>query len=242
MSVLTKLTARMSSNLVEIATKHYRREESVIVGDASSATIINNKLIEAFRKWSKVFGEQAKYRARQTIGMIDNDSKKKLIKQVQEKLGVKLDLASRRALMVKQSLIRTNVELITNLCDESYSRINTMVNIAMQNGRDVSWLEAQLSKEVGISSRRAKLIARDQCNKATTAMNVARSMDNGFTKAIWMHSHAGKNPRQSHEDADGEVFDLNQGCFIDGEYIFPREKINCRCFYDLVIELEGDNE
>ncbi len=66
----------------------------------------------------------------------------------------------------------------------------------------------------------------------------ARYQELGITEAIWCHSAAGKEPRPSHVKAGKEKlrFDVNKGALIDGEYILPGEKINCRCFAKPVIE------
>ena len=74
-----------------------------------------------------------------------------------------------------------------------------------------------------------ELIARDQSNKANAVVSRARQLELGITDAIWMHSHAGKNPRKDHVAANGKRYKIAEGCLISGEYIQPGEEINCRC-------------
>ena len=76
---------------------------------------------------------------------------------------------------------------------------------------------------------RAALIARDQSNKANSVVNRTRQLELGITRAKWMHSHGGKEPRPDHLAADGKEYDIEKGCLISGEYIQPGEMINCRC-------------
>ena len=72
---------------------------------------------------------------------------------------------------------------------------------------------------------------------AKRTLNNARALELGVTKAIWMHSSASKKPRLSHQKANGMEYDLNKGAWIDSEFIFPREKIGCKCGKRLIIEL-----
>jgi SPP1 gp7 family putative phage head morphogenesis protein len=106
---------------------------------------------------------------------------------------------------------------------------------SVARGRDLSYLTDELQKRYGITRRRAALIARDQNNKATSVMQAARQQSLGITQGIWKHSHAGKEPRPSHVKADGKVFELSKGMYLDGKWVMPGEEINCRCTWSPVI-------
>ena len=86
------------------------------------------------------------------------------------------------------------------------------------------------------SERRAAFIARDQTNKAKAAIEKARWQELGITEAIWMHSHAGKEPRPSHVAANGKRLNVNKGMYLDGKWVQPGEEINCRCTSRAVIK------
>lgn len=122
-----------------------------------------------------------------------------------------------------------NVGLISSLPEKYYSQIEGVVMRSYTVGRDLETMTKELQKYKGITRDRAVLIARDQSNKANAVVNRARQLELGITKAIWMHSSAGKHPRPSHVAADGKEYDVSKGCLIDGEYIFPGIMINCRC-------------
>lgn len=96
-------------------------------------------------------------------------------------------------------------------------------------GRDLKTLTDQLQERYGVTRRRATFIATDQNNKATAQMARARQLSMGVTKARWLHVGGGKNPRHSHVEANGKVFDLSKGLKIDGKYTFPGEEPNCGC-------------
>jgi len=88
-----------------------------------------------------------------------------------------------------------------------------------------------------VTVKRAGFIARDQSNKLNAATVRARQLDLGLTQGKWMHSHAGHKPRPSHLAADGKTFELAKGMFLDGEWVLPGEKPNCRCSWRIVIPM-----
>ncbi|MNL73442.1 Phage Mu protein F like protein [compost metagenome] len=92
-----------------------------------------------------------------------------------------------------------------------------------------------MEKRYAVTKRRAALIARDQNNKATAAITRVRQQGLGIKQAKWMHSRGGKKPRQSHVEANGQLYDVDKGMYIDGAWIRPGELINCRCVAQSVI-------
>lgn len=126
--------------------------------------------------------------------------------------------------------IAENVALIRSIPSQYFTEIEGMVMRSVQMGGDIGTLKVELRKRYGITERRARLIARDQNEKATAVITRLRQKEVGVTEAIWHHSHGGKHPRVSHLEADGKRYNIDKGCWIDGEYIWPGQKINCRCF------------
>jgi SPP1 gp7 family putative phage head morphogenesis protein len=125
--------------------------------------------------------------------------------------------------------VAENVSLIRSSPEKYLQQAEGIVMRSYSTGRDLETMVKELKTLYPISSRRAELIARDQSNKANAVVNRARQMELGITEAIWMHSHAGKNPRQDHVAANGKRYKIAEGCKISGEFIQPGEEINCRC-------------
>lgn len=135
--------------------------------------------------------------------------------------------------------IETNVGLITNLAEESSTKLVELYNT---HGVDASKIYPTLKEMVG---NRAKLIANDQNAKIFTGLNTVRMVNSGLKTFIWDHSSAGKTPRKCHELRDGHEFLLEGGPeelkFLDGSdanFAFEGKKgdigkpgyaINCRC-------------
>lgn len=145
---------------------------------------------------------------------------------------------SKRAIDVLEATTAENVGLIRSIAQEHLADVQGLVMRSVAQGRDVGWLTSQIEKRYGLTTQRAALIARDQNNKATANIVMARQLDAGITKAIWVHSTGGKVPRVSHVKAGREklIYDVSKGAFIDNEWIYPGQLINCRCVSRSVIE------
>jgi SPP1 gp7 family putative phage head morphogenesis protein len=100
-------------------------------------------------------------------------------------------------------------------------------------------------REIGeFSEKRIELIARDQNAKLYASLNIKRLEDNGVEYFRWLHSSAGKVPRQTHLDHDGEVYRINDPRLWEGPKADqgpPGWAINCRCrMRPLIGYREGD--
>lgn len=140
-----------------------------------------------------------------------------------------------------RAIIQQNVSLIKSIGADYFSEIEGAVMRSVSVGGDLKVLTDHLMQSYGATRRRAELIARDQNSKATSAMNRANQLDAGFRRAVWVHSSAGKVPRQDHvafaSGRDGgPTYDLDKGAYISGEWIHPGQLINCRCYSRPVLE------
>ena len=135
-----------------------------------------------------------------------------------------------------KATIKENVSLIKSISSQYLERVQGDVWRCVSSGYDLKGLTDSLTDGYGISLRRAANIARDQSFKAHATIERARRKELGITKAIWMHSHAGKKPRPSHVKANGQIFDVDKGMYLDGEWIQPAQLPFCRCTSRSVIE------
>lgn len=149
---------------------------------------------------------------------------------------VKLQLTdkTREALQASMGM---NVGLIRSIPSQYLAQVEKYVYEATSAGFDLATLTNNLQHAYGISRNRARLIALDQSNKANAVIEKARREDLGIRRAEWIHSHAAKEPRQSHVKAHGKIFEVAKGCLIDGEYIQAGEKVRCGCVSRSIIEL-----
>jgi len=122
-----------------------------------------------------------------------------------------------------------NVGLIRSIPEKYLQQVEGIVMRSYSSGRDLETMVKELRELYPAAAGRAELIARDQSNKANADVNRIRQMELGITEAIWMHSHAGKNPRPDHVAANGKRYKIAEGCKISGKFIQPGEEIGCRC-------------
>lgn len=219
----------------------YKKQESKIVIDENPINFMSVLIDELLKEWGKVFSDKADSYTDDFITEVDNHTKHQLNSMFKEFLGdkttIKFDKTARNVLNAKKAVIKENVNLIKSIPGEMLGKVYTSTMQAMSRGRDMQYLYKQIMRLGESTERRAKLIARDQLNKATSVINHARQLDAGITKNTWYHSSGGKKPRPSHVAFNGETYDVAAGAKIDGEYIFPGQLINCRCTSAPYIEL-----
>lgn len=133
------------------------------------------------------------------------------------------------------AMVQANVSLIQSIPEKYLDEVEYLVMQCVQNGSDMRTLTEELQHRYGLTKKRAAFIARDQNHKVFGRLAVNEAIEAGFSRGIWRHSRGGREPRESHVKANGDVFELSQGCFIDDEYIYPGEKINCRCVFEVFV-------
>lgn len=125
--------------------------------------------------------------------------------------------------------ITENVGLIKSISEVYFGKIEKAVREGYAKGRDLKSMTDEIYRLGEVTRNRAAFIARDQASKADSVVQNVRRQELGITKAVWMHSRAGHEPRPSHVAASGKEYEIAKGMLIDGEYIQPGYLINCRC-------------
>ena len=211
-----------------------------LAADASPAREMLERLRRQSRRWREKFEERSKAYAAWFASRALLTATATARASLSEVAGFTVPMRmTRNVNNVVQAVVAENVNLISDLGRRYFTEVEGLVLRSVRAGRDIAWLTDELEKRHGITRRRALLIARDQNNKASSAISRARMQDAGITHAIWRHTSGSRHPRKSHVAADGLVFDLSEGMFLDGKLIFPGEEINCGCRYAPVIERPG---
>lgn len=141
-----------------------------------------------------------------------------------------------RVKTIEEAAVEQNVGLIQSIPQQFHDRVAQDVFTALQDGWPLDDLVEKLRHSYGITRKRARLIANDQNRGITARLNVAQALAawGDDVEAIWCHVHGGeKQPRESHVEADGKRFKLSEGCWIDGEFILPGQKIGCQCWFEI---------
>lgn len=232
---LDALVDEMNNSITYWLTATYREQLPAIAADASPVKALLTTLRDLSKRWLRRFeiGAQklAEWHAQKTRSYTDT-----ALHTALKDAGFSVKFTMTPAMQTAyDAVIAEQVGLIKSIAQQNLQQVETLVMQSVQTGRDLGQLAPELEKRYGITKRRAALIARDQNNKATATLTRHRQQELGITHAVWLHSHGGKTPRPSHVKADGETYEIAKGMFLDGEWVFPGELINCRCVSRSVI-------
>lgn len=244
------LLQKMNASLFWWLRAEYRKVETPKTTQDAGMTDLQKKLKKLHKYWSKEFAQEAdvlgewfgKAIQKHTTMNLKNQFKKSKL----ETLGfdLKFEYHSRKERDVFKSLVAQNVSLIKSIASEHLTRVEGVVMRGIENGHDLSRMSEDLEESFGVSERRASNIARDQTRKATNSLSRQRLLDYGVTKGKWMHTASGKTYRDSHVAMDGEIYDIEEGCYDEdyGDYIQPAELPNCHCVCIPVLDFGNEDE
>lgn len=157
-------------------------------------------------------------------------------------LGVDLLSSEPNMQELLASFVGENVSLIKSVEAKYLSEVQQVVLRGVRGGLRHEEIASQLigKNEEGVVSRAGKaessadLIARDQTNKLYGQLTEERQTAAGIDKYIW-RTALDERVRPEHAEREGEEFSWNDPP-DDGH---PGEAINCRCYAEPVIEIEG---
>jgi uncharacterized protein with gpF-like domain len=245
---LTALIVRMQKEVQREILRVYRGEEAQIATDAVPANVLYRLIRNLRDKYQKLFNKKSLSLARWFVnnvnryteislkGALEHYQSEKFKRELND-LGLLHNFRQTPALTnAAQSFVHENVNLIKSIPEKYFTEVEGMVMRGIRDEKPSSWVNDELAKRYGITTRRAIMIARDQNHKATEQLNRTRQLGLGVKRGMWQHATGVKEPRHSHERANGKIFDLDKGLKVDGEFIFPGEKINCHCFFIPLLE------
>lgn len=207
----------------------YKANTPEMAQDASPAKTLQAVIAKLGKRWQGKFDDEAPNIAKWFTTSAQSRSDKGMQNSLKG-AGFSVKFTMTRAMNdIVQATIAENVSLIKSISSEYFTDIEGLVMRSVAQGRDVGGLATELTDRYGITRRRAELISRTENNKATSNMTRARQEELGITEALWQHSHGGRHPRKSHQEASGKRYSVSEGMKIDGQFIFPGQLINCRC-------------
>jgi len=233
---LDALVSEMQASLVYWLKAAYRANEPHMAQDASPARKLQAAFRKLARRWQAKFDTLAPELA-QWFATATKDRSDAGLRAALKKGGFTVEWKLTAPMNdVMQATIGQNVSLIKSIASEHLTDIEGIVMRSAAAGRDLGGLASELEARYGVTKRRAALIARSQNNLATAELTRVRQKELGIQTAVWMHSSAGKHPRPSHVAANGKVYDIDKGMFLDGVWTIPGREINCRCVSKVLIQ------
>ena len=203
--------------------------------DADPVDRLQKAINEVKRRYLKKFNELSDKLPKEIVEKIAKNVRRRLKNILLDDMTVELKITRSQRILIK-ALTKENVALIKSIPQQYFKRVEYDIMSTVSEGRDMVALSDKLAKGYDITRNRAIMIAYDQTNKITEALDRANKIELGLYRAIWRHSHASQVPRQSHLAANGKEFDIRKGCYIDGEYIQPAQKVNCNCYSQAIFE------
>lgn len=238
---------RRLQELTDAMIKDYREQvmsamnegsvREVFAQDAAAASVFKSLFERMDAKWERVYNGFANETAKEFV--------EKSTTYADASAGFSISsMGIERPVMAYNSNITNtigaakdfNFTLITGIQEEIHEKIYDSVMLSLtspnpeQQGQ--SGIENTLKEIGGFSKERIKLITQDQTSKLYSSLSDERMRQNGLDKFMWLHSSAGKVPRQSHVDKDGEIFSLDDPRLWEGKKSDqgpPGWAIRCRC-------------
>jgi SPP1 gp7 family putative phage head morphogenesis protein len=224
----------MNSSLIYWLSAAYKQSGAMAL-DASPAMEMRAAMGRMASRWQKNFDKGAD-RLAVWFAQKNKNYADAALKGILKEAGFSVSFSmTPRMTNMMDATVAGNVSLIKSIASQHLARVETLVMDSVQSGRDLGALAKSLEQQFGVTKRRAAFIAKQENNKATMAISRTRQADLGITKGIWRHSAAGREPRKSHVSANGKLFDLNKGLYLDGAWTMPMELFHCRCTWSPVI-------
>lgn len=249
---LERLVVAMCDEVLKAVRKTYRANPPEMATDELPSKALRKEVQRLARRWEKAFADAAPALAEYYAKSAERRTAKQLERILREG-GFSVRFKMTRAMKdVMDASVAEQVGLIKSIPEQYLKDVEGAVMRSVQVGRDLKGLTDEIGGLVSLTRkpgekdktlaartfRRAATIARDQNNKATAVMARTRHLELGITKAVWLHSHGGKQPRPTHLENDGQPFDIEEG-WLDpavGKRIWPGELINCRCVSKPIVE------
>lgn len=150
--------------------------------------------------------------------------------------GIDVFSNSQQAVDYLEAATFQNAMLITSIPAQYLEQVQNIVMTNMRAGMRPSFIEKALSEQFGVTSRRAKMIARDQSSKVQGELNKRKQQAVGFQYFKWVDSHD-QRVRHRHREIADKVTDYGKGVYRwddlpmsdKGEPIQPGSDYQCRC-------------
>jgi SPP1 gp7 family putative phage head morphogenesis protein len=217
--------------------------EEFFAEDAAPSSIFKKVLRKLQEKWRKVFRAFAKETAKAFVEKSDKSVNASTLHSLST-AGIKEPTLAYNAAVenIMGAAVSFNNTLITGIGEDIHEKVYNAVMLSLTSPnpeqQGTSGIENALRDIGGFAENRIKLISVDQTSKLYSALSDERMRQNGVEEFEWLHSGAGKEPRESHEKMDGEIFKLDDPRFwiVGGEFGLkkgdlgpPGWAIRCRC-------------
>jgi len=161
----------------------------------------------------------------QKVNKWNNKEWQNILKQV---LGIQGFVRDQRTAEILKAFINQNVDLINSLKNESLRKLKVTINAGVTSGKRVETITREIRKNVKVSKKRARLIARDQIGKLNGQLTENSQTSYGITHYFWRDSDDSR-VRQTHARNNDKRFSWKKPPIDTGH---PGQDYQCRCWAD----------
>lgn len=231
---LLSLIRKMNAQTLELLEADYK---PLLAKDVDPIKEFEKRLDRTIKYWEKAFSDFGRSYADTFANTERADVFGKLEKELKKAdITIKFRV-SKRLKRELNRIIDENTRLIKSIPTKHFNKLKPIIDSGVRKGRDMGYIKTQVKERFGVTERRAIVIARDQTNKATEALNLACCLDIGITEGVWMHRSGSKVPRSEHIRLNGTRFDLKKGAYdrVEKKWILPAQLVNCHCTFRMVL-------
>ena len=228
---LMSLISQMSASVEYWLTAQRRSDPPELAQDALPAAEMRKELRKLSKRWQDKFDGLAPKVAE---SFLKNQFKgtDAAMRQALRDAGWSIEFTMTPAMRdAFEASLAENVGLIRSIPQRYLQEVEGIVMRNYAAGRDLKSMAAEIKSRFEVTANRAVLISRDQANKANAVVQKARQTELGITEAIWLHSHAGREPRPTHVAMNQKRYLIAKGMWDSavGKYVWPGTEIGCRC-------------
>lgn len=223
----------MRNDIIQDVVKPYRAE----IAMDGIIDWIGHVIDSLIDRWQNKLDTMPKDIAKELVGKSKTHYDKRLFNQL-KKRGFTVNPKYTPDIEEQMKIaLEENVALIKSIGNEYLDKVRSAVWRSVKGGYDLESLVKQLKQIDGVTDRRAKNIAKDQCAKLNQAMEDARAKELGITQAKWLHSSAVKEPRPEHVKVHGQIYDIDKGIKFSNGWFKPAQDFGCLCRKYLLIDI-----
>ncbi len=166
---------------------------------------------------------------------VDKQNALRFKNAIKEVVGVDLSKVVANAGIddILKGSIEGNVSLIKTIPGDYFDKIEGIVYRGTIAGNEAKSMIEQI-REIGHSTtKRAKVIARDQTAKLNSNLSKQRQLNAGVKEYVWRTATDGR-VRESHKRNNGKTFRWDKPPKATGH---PGQDVQCRCFAQPIIEI-----
>lgn len=230
---LDVLVKRLKQDVATSIVPALKLFESEYVNDAYARTF--QELFDNLKRFYNNIDPQAQTVANNFVTNSNQVNKARFYNSIERAIGINLSSVVQNEGLEDTLLATTqeNVNLIKSIPQQYLKNIESIVYSGTVQGNSASSMIQQISKQGGVTSRRAKLIARDQSSKLNSALNQQRQQNLGVEEYIW-RTAGDERVRDSHRSKNGKIFRWDDPPKDTGH---PGFEIQCRCQAEPIINL-----